>query len=532
MVNNNLKKKIHEIPRVECEFKFGKDALSKVIEEDGKSMEVIAFADVRGFTPRLIDDNIVFFDKNEKEVIFDDNNVVYKSDYEHNYKAHLSPIPSNKPSKYNSIGAIRLGFEDRMDGVNKVFEVIKAFSGYGFNLSHSIAYSVVSYKEAFLSYYYPIEFYYGVLRTYKAGTDDKIKNAMLTAKKRGITIAPPDINVSFEQFELFYNDEVVAGIVAGLSDIKNCGEKAAKPIIEERESKGDFVDFDDFIKRMKSKVNKTVINALIKAGCFDCFEKNRYKLLKYYNTKVNPYSKSSKPHIIGDFEFPTKGEILKDIFTNLDEDKYDRIAKIELEERLLSVPLSEHPLSSIKQKFLIDLDDYTVDDKVKFAGFLRGFTKRDTRTGKKYGIFNVELASSLIIECKMWDIDSVRAKVPPRLTSQNRAFEENTTLKDVQQKLNMYKAKGLAGIFNEEDCEEYERLFKSFVYKEALTEGRTYKPLMFEGKIQEYRGERSVILSSVSEIKSKLTKGAIKEKKHSTSSKVDEEVVEIDDIIF
>ena len=138
MGNNLSKKKIKEIPNVECEFKYGKTAHTEKIHEKGKDIEVVAFVNIEGLYPVFDEEtkSIVFIDEDDDIIEFSKEDMVLSSDYEGSYHRGLSPLPSNNNSKYNATGAIRNGFEGEMEGVDTVFEIVKAMASYGFNKSH------------------------------------------------------------------------------------------------------------------------------------------------------------------------------------------------------------------------------------------------------------------------------------------------------------------------------------------------------------------------------------------------------------
>ena len=156
----------------------------------------------------------------------------------------------------------------------RVFNTIEKFAEYGFNKSHSTAYATISYQTAYLKAHYPKEFFTALL-TSVSGNEDREEVYIKEAESMGIKILPPDINKS----DIYFKIEGDA-IRFGFSAIKNVGENAAKIIVEERE-KGEYRSFYDFLTRCKSgKINKKVIESLIKAGAFDSLNPDRALLLE------------------------------------------------------------------------------------------------------------------------------------------------------------------------------------------------------------------------------------------------------------
>ena len=153
------------------------------------------------------------------------------------------------------------------DEANDIWDKLNAFSAYGFNRSHSAAYSLMGYWCQYLKVKYPLEFWTASLNF----ADEKIEipNRLSEIEKIGgdIKVKQPDINKSDIQFTA---DSDSNAIYWSLTKIKNVGQIAVQNILEEREKNGMFFDLEDFYKRvLKSKVNKRVVQHLIMAGALD-----------------------------------------------------------------------------------------------------------------------------------------------------------------------------------------------------------------------------------------------------------------------
>jgi DNA polymerase-3 subunit alpha len=145
----------------------------------------------------------------------------------------------------------------------KVFELMSYFAEYGFNKSHSAAYAMITYRTAWLKAHYPLEFM-AALMTSEHDNLEKISGIIKECRKRGIPVRPPDVNASALKF-------TAAGdsIVFGLGAIKGVGQGAVEAILEARRD-GPFEDIFDFCARAgNQKVNRRVIESLIKCGAFD-----------------------------------------------------------------------------------------------------------------------------------------------------------------------------------------------------------------------------------------------------------------------
>ncbi|WP_456470545.1 DNA polymerase III subunit alpha [Caminibacter sp.] len=157
------------------------------------------------------------------------------------------------------------------ENAKALFNLIEKFAGYGFNKSHSAAYAMITYQTAYLKKYFPTEFFAALL-TYEADNTDKIARYIDEAKSLGIEVLPPDVQKSNAQFT-----PVEDKILFGLSAIKGVGAKAIESIVQNRP----FKDLEDFILKIDtSKVNKKVLEQLIKSGALDSFRYPRKTLLE------------------------------------------------------------------------------------------------------------------------------------------------------------------------------------------------------------------------------------------------------------
>lgn len=178
----------------------------------------------------------------------------------------------------------------------QLFAQIEGFAQYGFNKSHAISYSYISYQMAYLKTHYPSEFMCACLIT-DSNEDEKITQYIAHCKEQGIEILPPTINKSMFGFSTT-GDTITFGFEA----IKNVG-KPARVIIKERDKNGAFTGLTNFCDRMDlSKFNKKKLTSLIHAGVFDEFKQTRQGLLatldgiwdhkdeiKKYNSKLETY---------------------------------------------------------------------------------------------------------------------------------------------------------------------------------------------------------------------------------------------------
>ena len=158
---------------------------------------------------------------------------------------------------------------------DEVFSLMLKFAGYGFNKSHAAAYSLLAYHTAWIKVHYAAEFFAANM-TVELDNSDKLKSLLVDARTFGVTIAPPDINAGTYRFE-----PVSARAVRyGLGAVKGTGQGAIEAIVGARQSGGAFTSLFDFCARVdRGRINRRVVEALIKSGAFDAFGGERSVLL-------------------------------------------------------------------------------------------------------------------------------------------------------------------------------------------------------------------------------------------------------------
>ena len=158
---------------------------------------------------------------------------------------------------------------------DEIFDLMERFAGYGFNKSHAAAYSLLAYHTAWVKVHYTAEFFCSNM-TVEMGDTDKLKVLYEDAIKMGMTFEAPNINRGTHRFEPISDKTIRYGLAA----IKGSGEQAIEAIVAARESGGAFTSLYDFSRRVdRSRLNKRTVEALIKAGAFDCLDLNRASLL-------------------------------------------------------------------------------------------------------------------------------------------------------------------------------------------------------------------------------------------------------------
>jgi DNA polymerase-3 subunit alpha len=177
-------------------------------------------------------------------------------------------------------GSLKNGLNERQ--ARELFDLLEKFAGYGFNKSHAAAYAMVAYQTAYLKTHYPAAFLAASMSADMNNTDN-IQIFFEDCKPNSVELLPPDINQS--GFEFIPTN--TTQILYGLGAIKGTGLAAIELILESRESKGPFKNLFDFCARLDlRKVNRRVVESLIRGGSFDTLESNRASLLASVNLAI------------------------------------------------------------------------------------------------------------------------------------------------------------------------------------------------------------------------------------------------------
>ncbi|OUN91289.1 DNA polymerase III subunit alpha [Blautia sp. An46] len=254
-------------------------------------------------------------------------------------------------------GCINRGISEEV--ANKIYDEMIDFAKYAFNKSHAAAYALVAYQTAYLKYYYPVEFM-AALMTSVIDNPSKVAEYILSSRKMGIAILPPDINKGESQFSVDNGS-----IRYGLSAIKSIGRPVIKEIVEERSQRGDFKNLQDFIERMSGKdVNKKVIENFIKAGAFDGLPGNRRQKMMVYAQILDSVNQEKKNVMAGQMSlFDLVSDEEKEAFEIRmpDVEEYPKEAKLAFEKEVLGVYISGHPLEEYTERWKKNITAVTGD---------------------------------------------------------------------------------------------------------------------------------------------------------------------------
>ncbi len=271
--------------------------------------------------------------------------------------------------------------------------MIEKFGGYGFNKSHSAAYALIAFQTAYLKAHFAVEFIASLLTSEMHSTDGVVKY-IAECRGHGIDGLPPDINSSDTAF-------TVSGskIRFGLAAVKNVGEAAIESMIEARAERP-FSSLFDFCERVDlKKVNKRVIESLIKCGAFDSTGGRRSQMMAAledaldYGQRVQKEKNDPQQSLFGGAEQPLviNAPELPDIV------EWDEKQLLALEKESLGFYISGHPLNryeALLDKFTnsnaVSLKDIGDGSSVRIGGIVRNTKVITTKKGALMAFVTIE----------------------------------------------------------------------------------------------------------------------------------------------
>src|SRR5450631_423178 len=269
-------------------------------------------------------------------------------------------------------GAVQRGYPPKK--IEKIFDLMAQFAGYGFNKSHSAAYALLAYHTAYLKTYFPVEFMAALLTSVTGNTDDVVKY-INECREMGIAVEPPDINVSDANFTPHGQ-----AIRFGLAAVKNVGGNAIESIVAGRKKLGrKFKSFYEFCEEVDLRLlNKRVLESLIKSGAMDCFGR-RSQLMQALDTAIEQAQKtqrdaeSGQHGLFGVFADETAQEANDALPNTPDWDEHTRLSA---EKEILGFFITGHPMEKYKEK-LADLNALSTED---IAGMKKSTAKDENIT--------------------------------------------------------------------------------------------------------------------------------------------------------
>ncbi len=309
--------------------------------------------------------------------------------------------------------------------VDALWGTIEPFASYAFNKSHAAGYALVSYWTAYLKANYAAE-YMAALLTSVGDKKDKSAIYLADCRHLGISVLPPDINESEENFLAVDKD-----IRYGLAAVRNVGVEVVESIRETRRTKGDFTSFSDYLDKIDLlPCNKRITESLIKAGAFDSLGHPRKGLMLVSDDAVDSVLTTKKAADKGQFDlFASLGdaEAAAAFSIEVPDDEWEKKHKLALEREMLGLYVSGHPLDGFEEAIAAQTDTplpkileggMRHGDEVTIGGIIsavdRRFSKKD---GSPWAIVTLEDHHGAQVEVLLFN--KVYALVAPQIVEDN-----------------------------------------------------------------------------------------------------------------
>ena len=259
--------------------------------------------------------------------------------------------------------------------LEKMFDLMAKFAGYGFNKSHAAAYSLITCQTAYIKAHYALEFYAALLSIERENTD-KITKYIADANRHGIEVLQPDINESDTDFTILSTGKIRFGLGA----IKGVGQIAIDSVLEARTSGGPFTDLFDFCCRVNLRTcNKRVFEAFVKAGALDSFGVHRASMFKAIDPALEMGASLQK---VRDDNQNSFADLLGESDASFDQRKvsypeeapWPRLQVLKYEKDLIGFYMTGHPLDD----FEAELKRYTT---ATIAECARGSSTKEVFVG-------------------------------------------------------------------------------------------------------------------------------------------------------
>src|SRR5437660_4010928 len=299
-------------------------------------------------------------------------------------------------------GSVQRGYPPKK--IEKIFDLMAQFAGYGFNKSHSAAYALLAYHTAYLKTHYPVAFMAALLTSVTGTTDDVVKY-INECREMGIAVEAPDINVSDANFTPHGE-----AIRFGLAAVKNVGGNGIESIVAAGKKLGRFKSIFDFCENVDLRLlNKRVLESLIKSGAMDSLGR-RSQLMDVLDRAMERAQKaqrdveSGQHGLFGVFQ-QEEAEAHNDKLPNVPD--WDEHTRLSAEKEILGFFITGHPLEKYKDK-LADLQALNTaelaalknstgkDETITTAGIITNLRVLKSKKGDFYAQASLEDMSGSI----------------------------------------------------------------------------------------------------------------------------------------
>jgi DNA polymerase-3 subunit alpha len=290
-------------------------------------------------------------------------------------------------------GAVKNNIEKKI--AEEIFEAIDKFANYGFNKSHSVAYSIVAYQTAYLKAHYTEEFLAANLSN-EFGNTVKVTTLLEDCRKLNIKVLPPDINNPSVKFKVKNKK-----IIFGMSAIKNVGINAVEAINSAHvKLERNFKSIYDFCSNVDTRlVNKRALEGLVLAGAFDAFKGSRAQHFMaieealMFGNKVNSSKKSDNESLFGgdsdamDIHEPELPDVRA----------WETKEKLTKEREVLGFYLTDHPLHKYDVEYISfatvhlgEEETYQFNEPVRACGVITEVRTKIDKAGRKMAFFKLD----------------------------------------------------------------------------------------------------------------------------------------------
>jgi len=281
-----------------------------------------------------------------------------------------------------------------VDKAGEIFDLMEKFGGYGFNKSHSAAYALIAFQTAYLKAHFPVEFMAALLTSEMHSTDSVVKY-IAECRSHDIHVLPPDINEGGKKFNAS-GSKIRFGLVA----VKNVGEGAIEAIRDERMANGKFVSLFEFCERVDlRKVNKRVVESLIKCGAFDSTGAPRAGMMASFEDALEYgqcIQKEKNNPQMGLFDMGGSNSRLN-VPVMPEVEEWDEKELLVQEKEILGFYVSGHPLerySNLLEKFssvnAISIQESEDKQMVRIGGVVSSTRRLITKKGDPMAFVQVE----------------------------------------------------------------------------------------------------------------------------------------------
>jgi len=294
-------------------------------------------------------------------------------------------------------GALGRGFPQRK--IEKIFDLMEQFAGYGFNKSHSAAYAYLAFVTGYLKAHYPVDFMAALL-TSETGNTAKVVKYINECREMGITILPPDVNHSDWSFTPGGQGPGSGqGIRFGLGAVKNLGQSAVEAISKARQEVGRFRSLHQFCEKVDlGAINRRMIESLIRAGAMDSLEGTRSQKFAAVESAMEAGQRAWRDRESGQaglFGEAMAGEAHAAPLPSVP-DWTDK-EKLGGEKEMLGFWVTGHPLDRYVDKVAElathdsgNLEGLNKGAEVALCGVLTGITRKRNREGKPWAAMTLE----------------------------------------------------------------------------------------------------------------------------------------------